>query len=81
MISKIMARLSMNELTATRSIRFVVALYWTLRTHLSPAPSTAAMVEKARRTRGDSSLSTVMASTAMEDSRAVGKGTSIRLCV
>lgn len=71
----------MNELTATRSIRFVVALYWTLKTNFSPAPSAAVTLEKVRRTSGDSSSSTVMALTAMEDSRAVGKGTSICLCV
>jgi hypothetical protein len=77
MTSSTRLRLSMNPLTATLSMRFVVATYFALRTFswLSAASPDVA-VDKVRRTRGDSSLSTPRAWSAMDASLAVGKGTS-----
>lgn len=80
MTSSIKAKLSMKEFTATRSIRFVVALYCTRKTFWScaslPSPATAVTVEKLLCTSGDSSLSTLSALTAIADNLAVGRGTS-----
>lgn len=71
-------KLSMKELTATRSMRFVVALYSTCRVwSKSPeASSLVAAIEKVLRTRGDNSLSTCSDLRATDARRAVGKGTS-----
>ncbi len=68
-------KLSMNELVATRSIRFVVARYSTRKTEPGAAfPSSPDVVENSRLTRDDSSLSTPIAFWAMEARRAFGKG-------
>lgn len=65
----------MNAFVATRSMRFVVALYSTLSTDSSfPAPASGASREKVRRTSGESSASTDMEDRAMFARRAVGKG-------
>jgi len=79
-------RLSINPFTATRSIRFVVALYSVLRTVSSADLTMAAsslegsgMVEKDLRTRGDTSLSTLNARRAADARRGVGSGRSIVL--
>ena len=67
----------MKELTATRSILFVVAEYSTLSACSSSPPPPICVfltVESVRRTRGESSLSTWMAWRAVEARRAVGKG-------
>lgn len=76
MTSRTSFRLSMNELTATRSMRFVVAWYSTFNTLASSEPvSAAGTTESCLRTRGDSSGSTPSASRAVEASRGVGSGT------
>ena len=79
-------RLSIKELTATRSILLVVALYSvrsTLSSVTAPAcftgASSGAATENVLRTRGDSSLSTCRAFRATEASLAVGNGTSMVL--
>lgn len=80
-------RLSMKPLTATRNILFVVALYSVLNTVSSVDPFSLLglavvggdMVEKDRRTRGESSLSTCRARRAEVARRAVGRGRSIVL--
>jgi len=74
MTSSTKLRLSMKPLTATRSMRFVVATYLTLRMLFSWV-SAGATADKVRRTSGESSLSTPRACSAMDASRAVGKGT------
>jgi hypothetical protein len=89
MTPKTTLKLSINPLTATLSIRFVVALYSVLRivsseelTRLEPAESwedAVEMVENDLRTRGDSSLSTRNACRAAEARRAVGRGRSMVL--
>lgn len=79
MTSRTRARLSMNPLTATLNMRFVVAIYLTLRMFSlswASTPSIAATVERVRRTSGDSSLSTPRARRATVASLLVGKGTS-----
>tara|TARA_R110002060_G_scaffold65999_3_gene74916 strand:+ start:649 stop:873 length:225 start_codon:yes stop_codon:yes gene_type:complete len=70
-------------------MRFVVALYSVLNTLSSPFATSdgplaaeavdGVMVEKDRRTRGESSASTIRVLSAMEASRAVGRGRSIVL--
>jgi hypothetical protein len=62
----------MKPFTATRSMRFVVALYFVRSTDSSTC-------EKERRTRGDSSTSTWRARRAMRAKRGVGSGMSIVL--
>lgn len=69
------ARLSRNELTATRSIRLVVAWY-SMRRTVGPPESLASAVFRSRFTKEESSLSTRSAWRATEASRASGKGTS-----
>jgi len=75
----------MKPLTATRSIRFVVALYSvrrivSLSSSTSPFPSvSAARSEKVRRTRGDNSASTCNARMAEEARRRFKRGTSMTL--
>ena len=63
-------KLSMNELTATRSMRLVVARYSTCRIRL------ASPREKVLWTSGESSLSTCSDFNAIEASLSVGNGTS-----
>lgn len=74
---------SKKPFTATRSMRFVVALYSVFRTVLSsslPASSPAALTsENERRTRGESSLSTASDLRAVLARRYVGKGVLIVL--
>jgi hypothetical protein len=72
-------RLSMNPFTATRSMRFVVALYSVRRTVSPGVPDPEETVEKERRTRGDSSSSTRRDFRAADARRAVGRGTEIVL--
>jgi hypothetical protein len=88
MTPKTVLRLSMNPLTATRSMRFVVALYSVRRTVFSADDDDDdeavgelgdGIVEKERRTRGESSWSTRRDWRAAEARRAVGRGTSIVL--
>lgn len=69
------ATLSRKELTATRSIRLVAALYSTRTTEScsEPGPDTVA---KCRVTKEDSSLSTWRARKATDARRASGKGMS-----
>jgi hypothetical protein len=76
MTSKTSLRPSMNELTATRSMRFVVAWYSTRSTCALSSGSVdeAETMEKCLWTRGDSSGSTWRALRAVEASRGVGKG-------
>lgn len=80
MTSKTNFKLSMKEFTATRSMRFVVALYSTLRTLAAAASSDedcgAGTTEYSRVTSCDSSGSTWMAFRAVAASRDVGKGMS-----
>ena len=68
------ARLSKKEFTATRSMRFVAALYSTRK--IDSKFGELANTEKSRCTRGDSSLSTRSERRATEASRASGKGIS-----
>lgn len=82
MTSMMRLMLSINELTATRNILLVVALYSVRRTlvsGLSSAASCERAREKVRDTRGDSSLSTWRACRAVEAKREVGNGTSMVL--
>lgn len=76
MTSKTSLRPSMNELTATRSMRFVVAWYSTCSTCAvcSGSVDEVEAMEKCLWTRGDSSGSTWRALRAVEASRGVGKG-------
>lgn len=80
MTSRTSCRLSMNELTATRSILLVVALYSVRRMFPPTSPLVALLViglmEKVRFTNGDNSLSTCNALRATEASLGVGNGTS-----
>jgi hypothetical protein len=69
------ATLSRNELTATRSMRFVAAWYSTRRTVGSTDPS-GVVTERSRLTKGESSLSTLNACSATDARRASGKGMS-----
>jgi hypothetical protein len=69
----------MNPFTATRSMRFVVALYSVRRTVSPGVPDPEETVEKERRTRGDSSSSTRRDFRAADARRAVGRGTEIVL--
>lgn len=72
---------SMKPLTATRSIRFVVALYSVLSTSPVSAGLPSLLVsENDRRTRGLSSASTWRARRAVSARRWSGRGTSIVLC-
>jgi len=78
MTSKASFKLSINPLTATLSIRFVVALYSVLRTVSSvDFELDAGIVENVRDTRGESSLSTRRAWRAADARRAVGRRMSI----
>lgn len=79
---------SMKPLTATRSMRLVVARYCVRRTVCDassvPVPSTwdcalGLVRQKSRRTSGDSSASTCRARSADEASRCVGRGMSMVL--
>lgn len=72
-------KLSIKELTATRSMRFVVALYSVRRIVSSVAPEEAETVENSRCTDGESSLSTLSEPSATLASLAVGNGTSMVL--
>lgn len=85
-IPRTTVKLSMNPLTATRNILFVVALYSVRNTVFSRLcaaplciPEAGAIVEKDLRTNGESSLSTRKACNAEEASRSVGSGKSIIL--
>jgi hypothetical protein len=79
----------MKPLTATRSILFVVALYsvlkivfsWHSARFVSAVPwlDEIETVEKDRRTRGESSLSTLKAWRAAEANLVVGRGKSMVL--
>jgi hypothetical protein len=82
-------RLSIKPFTATRSILLVVALYSVRRIVFSSDKTRVSslfgfadvgeIVEKERRTRGDSSLSTCRARCAEVARRAVGRGISMTL--
>ena len=65
----------MNEFTATRSMRFVVALYSTLSVRLpADGDSGSATTDSCLQTRGESSGSTWIAFRAVVASRSVGRG-------
>jgi hypothetical protein len=79
--SRTRLRLSMKEFTATRSIRFVVALYSTRSTVWPGASvpgscetSAGTVVDRALLTSEESSTSTLMAFMAIDASRADGNG-------
>lgn len=85
MIPNTTLKLSINPLTATLNILFVVALY-SVRNTVSSGESDdevlelgEAQVENDRRTSGESSLSTRRAWRAADANRAVGRGRSMVL--